>query len=62
MEVPILTGMIRVNNFWQKTFCLHLETVFTVQWTDRELHHDNHLKLNISKTNELVVDYKINRI
>ena len=31
-----------------------------VQRTDREL-CDNHLKINISKTNELVLDYQRNR-
>ncbi len=46
--------------------CLHLQTIFTeeyrgliesfVTWCN-----DNHLKLNISKTNELVVDYQRNR-
>ncbi len=67
MEViTILTCMIPVNNFQWETCCLHLETIFTeeyrgliesfVTWCN-----DSHLKLNISRTNELVVDYQRNR-
>ncbi len=67
MEViTILTCLIPLNHFQWETCHLHLETIFTeecrgliesfITWCN-----DSHLKLNISKTNELVVDYQRNR-
>ncbi len=57
-----LTCMIPVNNFQWETCCLHLETVFTEDWESFVIWcNDNHLKLNINKTNELAVDYQRNR-
>ncbi len=64
MEVITILCVIPVNNFQWETCRLHSETVFFlflqeyrgltesfVTWCN-----NNHLKLNISKTNELVVD------
>lgn len=60
-DLRLLTCMSLMNNFQRET-CLHFKTIFTqvnteliesiIPWCSH-----NQLKINTSKTNELVVDY-----
>ncbi len=67
MEViTVLTCMILLYHFQWETCCLHLKIIFTEEYrglTESFITwcNHNHLKLNISKITELVVDYQRNR-